>query len=328
VTTPGAVVTGLMNDTPGYFVVSAVNATGESANSSQASATPTAFIAGLTATAANGHVQLQWNAHVGATAYNMKRALVSGGPYTTIANNLAATSFTDSTVGTCQTYYYVVTMTTGGGESAPSSEASAIVPGPLPPGFTSADIGAVGLPGSASFCNGQYTITGSGADIWNNADACQFVYTNNPLSINCDIRARAVSVQNTASNAKAAVMIRETLDPGSRQALVDMEPGGSIEFLFRTNTAGPTYAASASGQSGPNWVRLTRNNNVFSAYWSPDGTTWNQIGASTNIPMTSISAYVGLAVCAHNNSALNTSVLDNVTIGFQPPVPAGLHIIP
>ena len=76
-------------------------------------------------------------------------------------------------------------------------------------------LAAVGLAGSASFCGGQFTISGSGADIWGTADAFQFVYVYVPISTNCDIRARVVSVQNTSNNAKAAVMIRETLAAGS-----------------------------------------------------------------------------------------------------------------
>src|ERR1039458_7156310 len=83
--------------------------------------------------------------------------------------------------------------------------------GALPPQFTSADIGAVGFPGSASYCGGQFTISGSGSDIWGSADAFHFVYVYVPVSTNCDLRAQVLSVQNTSGNAKAAVMIRESL---------------------------------------------------------------------------------------------------------------------
>ena len=124
-------------------------------------------------------------------------------------------------------------------------------------------------------------------------------------------------MQNTSGNAKAAVMIRESLDPGSRQALADVEPSAGIEFLYRTNTGGTTTGTTVTGEAAPNWVRLTRTNNVFTAYWSPDGLNWNQIG-TTNLPMTNISAYAGLAVCSHNKGVLNTSLLANVTASFLP----------
>jgi len=302
-----------------YYVVTA-NGSGSSVNSAEVSATPAATVAGVTATASNGQIVVSWIGSTG-TRYNLKRSYVTGGPYATIAASLTSTNFTDSGVATCMAYYYVVTITNAGNESLNSLEASSEVPGSLPPQFTNTDIGAVGLPGSASSCDGKYTISGSGADIWGNTDAFQFVYTYVPVSTNCDIRAHIGSVQNTSPNAKAAVMIRETLDPASRHALVDVEPSAGIEFLFRTNTTGSTYGVTIANQAAPNWVRLTRTNNLFCAFWSPDGITWNQIGAATNIPMAGISAYIGLAVCAHNNAGLNTSSLDSVTASFLTNVP-------
>jgi beta-galactosidase len=317
VTAPNFVVTGLTNGTPYYFVVSAVNITGESANSSQTSVTPTAFVSGLTATVVNSQVQLQWNAHAGVAGYNVKRALVSGGPYATIASNLVATAYTDTNVGTCQTYYYVVTMTVGGVESVPSPQVGATVPYLATP-FTSRDIGSVGAAGSASSCGGPFTIMGSGADIWYQADAFQFVYV--PMNGDGEIRARVLSVQNTSANAKGGVMIRETLGATSKLALMDVEAssGKGIEFIWRTTTGG--YTGSSSYTDGitepytaPYWVRLTRTNNVFRAYQSPDGITWTEVDNPMTIPMAP-TVYVGLVVCAHSAGVLCTTMFDNVYI--------------
>ena len=90
--------------------------------------------------------------------------------------SVPGTNYTDTAVTTCQNYYYVVTITNAGNESLPSAEASASLPGGAPPSpWLTADIGPVGLAGSATYCNGQFTISGSGADLWNSTDACQFV---------------------------------------------------------------------------------------------------------------------------------------------------------
>jgi beta-galactosidase len=303
------------NLTSYYYVVTANGNGASSVNSTEVKATPSAIVTGLTATATNGQIVLNWNGSPGAN-YNVKRSTVTGGPYVTIASSIATNNYTDSSAATCQPYFYVVTITNADNESLPSTEASATLPGMLPSQFTNADVGSVGLPGSASYCGGLFTISGSGADIWGTADAFQFVYVYVPISTNCDVRARVVSVHDTSSNAKGAVMIRQSLAANSSHAMADVEPSAGIEFIWRNGT-GTSAASSVVSGTAPNWVRLTRTNNTFTAYWSPDGNSWTQIGTPTNINM-AVGAYIGLAVCAHNNAVLCTSVLDNVSASFLP----------
>ncbi len=119
--------TGVTNGTTYYYVVSAVNTAGESANSSQVSATPQAVPpapTNLVATPGNAQVGLSWSASSGATSYNVKRATTSGGPYTTIASP-TTTSYTDTGLTNGTTYYYVVSAVNASGESANSSQVSA-----------------------------------------------------------------------------------------------------------------------------------------------------------------------------------------------------------
>jgi acid phosphatase type 7 len=80
---------------------------------------------GLAATPGNSQASLSWNASLGATSYNVKRATTSGGPYTTIASEVTSTSYTDSTAANGTTYYYVVSAVNANGESANSNEVSA-----------------------------------------------------------------------------------------------------------------------------------------------------------------------------------------------------------
>jgi fibronectin type 3 domain-containing protein len=122
--------TGLTNGTTYFYVVSAVNATGESANSSQAGATPVApsqppaVPTGLTATGGNAQVLITWSVSAGATSYHAKRSTTSGGPYTQVAAPSAA-NFTDTGLTNGTTYFYVVSALNSIGESANSAQASA-----------------------------------------------------------------------------------------------------------------------------------------------------------------------------------------------------------
>ncbi len=80
---------------------------------------------GVAATAGDGQVNLQWNATPTATSYQVKRATVSGGPYTTIAPNVTTTTFNDTGVINGTTYFYVISAANADGESPNSSQVSA-----------------------------------------------------------------------------------------------------------------------------------------------------------------------------------------------------------
>jgi glucosylceramidase len=123
--------TGLANGTTYYYVVSAVNAVGSSGNSNQASAAPVAPTipaapTGLNASAGNQQISLSWTGSAGASSYVVKRATVSGGPYTNVNTSVTATNFTDTGLTGGTTYYYVVAATNVAGTSGNSNQASAV----------------------------------------------------------------------------------------------------------------------------------------------------------------------------------------------------------
>jgi hypothetical protein len=180
------------------------------------------------------------------------------------------------------------------------------------PSWTSVDVGSVTPAGSASVdSNGVYTVSGAGADIWNSADAFHFYYQ--PLSGDGQIIARVATVQNAAAWTKAAVMMRDSTDAGSAHAMMLVSAGKGTAFQRRvatgglsTNTAGPLVTA-------PYWVRLVRSGSTFTAYASPDGSTWTEVGSDTISMGSTID--VGLAVTSHLDGTLATATFDHVTVG-------------
>ena len=81
---------------------------------------------GLAASAASiSQINLTWTASPGAISYTIKRATVSGGPYTTVAVSVNTPGYADTGLLSSTTYYYVVSAVNGGGESADSAEAGA-----------------------------------------------------------------------------------------------------------------------------------------------------------------------------------------------------------
>ena len=118
----------VVNGTTYYYVVSATNSAGESADSTQVSATPQADLpptpTGLTTTPGNSMVTLGWTAALGATGYNVKRSVSDGGGYDVIGTTTTP-NYTDTAVLNDTTYYYVVSAINIFGESDNSTQASA-----------------------------------------------------------------------------------------------------------------------------------------------------------------------------------------------------------
>ena len=118
----------------------------------------------LGASAGNAQVTLTWPVGSGATGYNIKRALVPGGPYTVIGTS-AASPYVDHAVVNGTAYYYVVSSTNACGESAGNSIESHATP--VVPAFTYApataiitwtDINGAGQNGNLAFFNAHANI--------------------------------------------------------------------------------------------------------------------------------------------------------------------------
>ncbi len=222
--------------------------------------------------------------------WNLDTTLYPNGAYTLRAT---ATS-TAAAGGTSSQANLSVTIANGGGG--------------LPAPWQSQDVGSVGVPGTASHAAGVFTVEGSGADVWGAADAFRFVYR--PLSGDGEIIARVTTLENTDPWAKAGVMLRETLQPGSIYAMMAATPANGPSFQRRPTTGGSSFSTSGGGAAAPLWVRITRVGNSLSGYTSPDGLSWTLTGTDA-IPMAA-DVLVGLAVTAHDNATLATATFDGV----------------
>ncbi len=185
-----------------------------------------------------------------------------------------------------------------------------VSPPTLPHGWQDADIGDVGLPGETSFLNGNFHLLASGSDIWESADAFRFAFK--PLVGDGQIIARVASFQYTDPWAKAGVMLRENVSAGAKYTFVGFTgQGGSV---FQSRAMADNSSASVDGPAAkvPHWLKLVRAGDNFTGYISADSENW-ELAGSTTIPMNkNLSA--GLAVTAHNNSVLNSTLFDNVTM--------------
>jgi hypothetical protein len=200
--------------------------------------------------------------------------------------------------------------------------------------LTNADIGTAGsdptVPGTiVATGTNSYTISCEGSDIWGSFDGFNFTYemkTNN-----FDVVVRQKDTKHTSNWAKGGLMVRETLDSGSRNWNIVNDPlasdgiqapdgSGMGASLVECNRRATSMSASDGwgiigtqpAPAFPNaWVRLKRTGDDLSAYYSTNGLTWTllatnnptRVGESNALPA---AVYVGICLTAHNNDPLGT----------------------
>ncbi len=177
------------------------------------------------------------------------------------------------------------------------------------------NIGSVDLKGKNKYRNKTWKLTGAGSDISgdNNEDAYYFAYTK--LSGDGSLIAKVTSIESVNNNAKAAVIIRETLQPDSKTASVSVHATNGAEFTSRG-----FYAADGKGSlfdsdaTVPVWIKIERRGNNIVGYVGPDGVSWSPM-QNTSFAI-SEEYYIGLGVSSSDKNKPCTVLFTDVQIGI------------
>ena len=185
--------------------------------------------------------------------------------------------------------------------------------------WNSQDIGdANGGSSTPLSANGLYTgqvqVAGAGTNIWGAADGFQFYYQ--PLTGDGTVIARLVDMPSGGDinpSAKAGLMMRNDLTPGSMNAYVSLYDTRGQRFSVRATHNGESFRSGNHIKITPYWFKLRRSRDIFTGYSSPDGVTWAEIGSPAKIPMHK-TIYVGIGVTSCNPSNTLTAVFDNLGV--------------
>src|SRR5580698_2515069 len=158
---------------------------------------------------------------------------------------------------------------------------------------------------------GEYRITGGGANMWGAADAFYFVWKKvaGDVSLTADIQWVGTS---TAEHRKAVLIVRQSLDPGSPYADAVSHGNGLTSLQFRGAANEQTYQIVAS-EDGPTRLRIVRKGSRFTMYFGKPGE-----GLKSSGPVEFVTVqepfYVGLGVCSHVATTLETAIFSNVKL--------------
>ena len=170
---------------------------------------------------------------------------------------------------------------------------------------------------------GTYTMSAAGTDIWGTAD--EFRYAYKQLSGDGSITATVESVLWVPGSddwTKAGVMIRDTLDAGSKNAFVALTTGSGdgATFQWRPIAGGDSSSnRTLVGISPPSAIRLVRQGNTFTGYVFLNG-QWQQEGQSATVAMAD-PVYIGLALTSHSSGVTTEAEFSDVlTTGAVTPL--------
>ncbi len=188
---------------------------------------------------------------------------------------------------------------------------------PLPTRWSTQDIGDVSIAGAACYnsSTGTFELKGSGNDIWDTQDAFRFAYKT--IVGDGEIIARVVDQDNTNEWNKCGIMVRETLDQGSRHAFIAITNSNGVAMQDRTITDGASdNINTGAGKKAPYWLKMVISGSTYTGYMSPDGLNWTKVGNTVNAGFgNGLPVYAGLAITSHDNSVLSTAHVDNYSLG-------------
>ncbi len=176
----------------------------------------------------------------------------------------------------------------------------------VPVGWVAQDIGGPTLASQATYdeTTGRVTLLAGGTGPGGVADQCFFMHRE--LIGDGEVVARVGGQANTNGGAKAGVMLRASLAPGSSQVGVYLTPNTGVAFQFRATEGAAVVSDGAGNNAGVVWVKISRVANRFSAYKSADGHHWEQVGATQTLVFPA-ALRAGLAQASVNGGVRGTA---------------------
>jgi hypothetical protein len=181
------------------------------------------------------------------------------------------------------------------------------------------DIGSALVPGSASYDAGtkQYTINSAGYNIWYFRDEFRYLWTkmSGDVSLAADV---AFPDPQGYSDRKGVLVIRQSLDDDSKEAMAGQHGAGMIHLADRQEKGGNLRDAQFRFGGTLANVRAKRlgiekHGDSIALFISLTGEPMHQYGPPISLHFDE-PFYVGIGFCSHLPDKSDTGVLSNVVL--------------
>jgi TolB protein len=184
-----------------------------------------------------------------------------------------------------------------------------------------ADVGKVSHAGSTEYdaANTTYTITGSGNNMWAAEDDFQFAWKkmSGDVTLTADISFIGLG---GVPHRKGVLMIRQSLDADSVYVDAALHGNGLTALQFRDEKGAVTQDIESNDFSTQR-MRLEKRGDFFYLYLASGSADLHPAGAAIRVPIKG-PFYVGIGVCAHDKSVVETAVFSNVIVTESAPLAA------
>ena len=191
------------------------------------------------------------------------------------------------------------------------------------------DIGSALVPGSASYdpAAKQYTINSAGYNVWYSRDEFRYLWRkmSGDVSLAADI---AYPDPKGYDDRKAVLVIRQSLDDDSKEALVALHGGGMIHLAQRpekgVRVKDMEFRIGGRGRPGgaspdslvpviARRIGIEKRGDFFALFVSLEGEAMHQFGPPIALHIDG-PFYVGIGFCSHLPTTSDTAVLSNVVL--------------
>jgi hypothetical protein len=191
------------------------------------------------------------------------------------------------------------------------------------------DVGGPVVPGSASYDAGAraYTIRSAGYNIWYTRDEFRYLWKkmNGDASLAADI---AYPDPNGYGDRKAVLIIRQSLEDNSKEAMVALHGAGMFHLAWRTEAGvrvkDMEFRVGGRGRPGgaspdslvpviAKRVGIEKRGDEFAIFVSLEGEPMHQFGPPIRLHLDP-PFYVGIGFCSHLPDKADTAVLSDVVL--------------
>ena len=191
------------------------------------------------------------------------------------------------------------------------------------------DIGGPAMPGSASYdaATKAYTIKSAGYNIWYNRDEFRYLWKkmSGDISLAADI---SYPDAKGYGDRKAVLVIRQSLDDDSKEAVVALHGAGMVHLAQRAERNGRMidmeFRMGGRGRPGGETpdslvpivakrLGIEKRGDEISIWMSLDGEPMHQFGPPIKLHFDA-PFYVGIGFVSHQPTVVDTAVLSNVVL--------------